>query len=233
MTADETCDRVRELIPELAIGVASGEERAQALSHLAGCKDCRRELEEMAQVADELLLLAPEREPSIGFESRVLDQLTGLAVTRPRRWRAVALGVAASLALAALSAGLVYRATDGDRLLAAQYREVLRRFDGEYFQSAALTGSPSGADGQVFGYQGSPSWMFLIVPGQAETDVYRIKLETRSGRRIDLGSVEVTSSGGSWGKTIPVDLGEAARVWLKDGFGHVLQAQFAHWGDHH
>lgn len=232
MTADGSCERVRELLPELAVGVASGEERAQALAHLASCKECRRELEEMAQVADELLLLAPEREPSIGFETRVLDELTGLTVARPRRWRTVALGVAASLALAALSAGLVYRATGKDRLVAAQYRDVLRRFDGEYFQTAALVGSPSGADGQVFGYQGSPSWMFMIVPGQGQSGVYRIKLETRSGRRIDLGSVEVTASGGSWGKSIPVDLGDAARVWLRDGSGHVLQAQFAHWGDH-
>ena len=232
MTADETCAEVRELIPELAIGVASGDERARALQHLAGCKDCRRELEEMSRVADELLLVAPEREPSIGFESRVLDQLTSLNAPKRARWKAIALGVAASLVLAALSAGLVWRSTGKDRLLAAQYRSVLERFDGEYFQSAPLTGSPSGADGQVFGYQGSPSWMFVIVPGQDEPGVYRIKLETRSGRRLDLGSVGVTSSGGSWGKTIPVDLGETARVWLRDSSGDVLQAQFAHWDDH-
>lgn len=228
MTDRAECERVREVIPELAIGVASGEERADALRHLARCPDCRRELEQMSEVADELLLLAPGREPPIGFESRVLDEVTG--VRRPWRWRGVALAAAAAVALAALSAGIVYRSGSHDRLLAAQYRAVLTRFDGEYFQSASLEGSPSGAAGQVFGYQGSPSWLFVIVPAQSEAETYRITLETRGGRRLDLGSVTVDAGGGSWGRTIPVDLGDTARVWLRDGSGDVMHAQFAHWG---
>ena len=35
MSAD--CERLRELAPELALGIADGEERAWALEHLADC----------------------------------------------------------------------------------------------------------------------------------------------------------------------------------------------------
>ena len=69
------CARVRAGLPEVALGIADGEQRALALEHIAGCPDCRRELEELSSLADELIALAPEREPPTGFENRVLDRL--------------------------------------------------------------------------------------------------------------------------------------------------------------
>jgi hypothetical protein len=226
MTAESSCSDVRELIPELAIGIASGEDRARALQHLARCPECRRELEQMSEVADELLLLAPEREPPLGFETRVLGELAG---TKRKRRRGVVLGVAATLAAAALAGGVVYRSGSNDRLLAAEYREVLKKFDGRYFQTATLHGSPGEGSGQVFGYQGTPSWIFVLIPPQDETRTYTITLETRGGGHLDLGRVAVGSEGGSWGKAIPVDLGEAAGLWLEDAAGHALEARFPRW----
>src|SRR5262245_26309021 len=69
------CAATRELMPGLAAGVAPEEDRAAAARHLAGCPDCRRELESIAYVVDELLPLAPDREPPPGFEARVLARL--------------------------------------------------------------------------------------------------------------------------------------------------------------
>lgn len=226
MSGDRSCAEVRELVPELATGIASGEERARALQHLAHCADCRRELEQMSEVADELLLLAPDREPPIGFETRVVTQLGG---KRTRRWRGVALAAAAALVVGGVAGGAVYRSTSDDRLLAAEYREVLREFDGRYFQTATLHGSPSDAEGQVFGYQGEPSWIFMLIPPQQETRSYAITLETRSGEHLDLGRVQVGDDGGSWGGAIPVDLGATAGVWLEDDEGHALEARFPEW----
>jgi len=68
-----TCDETRALASELALGIADGAERAEALDHLAGCADCRRAVAELTEVTDELLLIAPEHEPPVGFESRVLS----------------------------------------------------------------------------------------------------------------------------------------------------------------
>jgi anti-sigma factor RsiW len=80
---------MRELAPEIALGVLDGEQRAEALRHLATCADCRREVEQLSQVADELVMLAPVQEPPAGFESRVVEAI-GLRPQprRARRWTA-------------------------------------------------------------------------------------------------------------------------------------------------
>ena len=69
------CAPTREALPELALGIADGEQRALALVHIAHCPECRRALEELASLADELVALTPQREPPPGFENRVLDRL--------------------------------------------------------------------------------------------------------------------------------------------------------------
>jgi hypothetical protein len=79
MTAEMGCDQVRELASELALGIAAGEERDRALRHLSGCPGCRRLVAELSSVGDELLLLAPRRQPPPEFESRVLADLGQLA----------------------------------------------------------------------------------------------------------------------------------------------------------
>jgi hypothetical protein len=70
-----TCAEFRDLAAEVALGLVAGEERSQALNHLAGCAGCRFALDELLRVADTLLLLSPGVEPEIGFESRVIDRL--------------------------------------------------------------------------------------------------------------------------------------------------------------
>ena len=77
------CAAIREALPELALGIADGEQRALALEHIAHCPDCRHELEQLSSVADELIALTPQREPPPGFENRVLGRLE-LRQPRPR-----------------------------------------------------------------------------------------------------------------------------------------------------
>ena len=79
---DERCDELREPVAELALGIASGEQRARVLDHTGRCASCQRLLGELALVGDELLLLAPEHEPPPGFEVRVIERLG-----RPRKRR--------------------------------------------------------------------------------------------------------------------------------------------------
>ena len=47
--ADLPCEDVRELAPELALGLLTGEERAEALAHLEGCDGCRAEVASLAK----------------------------------------------------------------------------------------------------------------------------------------------------------------------------------------
>ena len=87
------CGDVRELAPELALGIVGGPERADALQHASECGPCRALIGELAEAADALTLLAPESEPPPGFEERVLA-----ALKAPRRvcmWSAIAMTEAA------------------------------------------------------------------------------------------------------------------------------------------
>src|ERR1700743_96923 len=83
------CAETWQTLPELALGIADGEQRAAAVEHLAGCPDCRHELEELSAIADALLALVPEREPPPGFEDRVLQRLSAQPARTllPRRRR--------------------------------------------------------------------------------------------------------------------------------------------------
>src|SRR5262245_60291222 len=134
------CEAIREIFPEVAMGVASGEARAGAMAHLVGCPDCRRELEEVTATVDELLLLAPEHEPPAGFETRVLNALDDRA---PRRHllRTSLVLAAAFILVAAIAASFVWVRSANDRDLADQYRHTLAVADGTNFRAADLTAS--------------------------------------------------------------------------------------------
>jgi hypothetical protein len=212
--ASRRCSDTWETLPELALGIADGEQRALALEHLASCANCRRELEELSAIADDLLALAPEREPPPAFEARVLERLTARhAPARPPRLRLRRLGFAgAVLAGAAAAAIAVTLAYAPDHRLATQYRAALDGAHGKYFQSARLR-SPDGARvGTVFAYEGSPSWLFYVLGGRYSTGLYREQLVTRSGRTVNLQPFRLASA--SWGVAIPVPLRDVALVRL-------------------
>jgi hypothetical protein len=210
MTAEMGCDQVRELAPELALGIATGEERGTALRHLSGCAGCRQLVAELSSVGDELLSLAPAQEPPPGFESRVLGRLAEpprrrrrQPLARPRRWLAVA---AAVVLATALTGGSVLLATAGDRRLADGYRAVLRQGQGSFFAAAPLQGS-QGRVGTVYGYQGQPSWvMVTLQPSVPEEGRFQVQVVTRDGRYLALGDAVLGGAKGAWGGQLPVDL---------------------------
>ncbi|HEX2467146.1 MAG TPA: zf-HC2 domain-containing protein [Solirubrobacterales bacterium] len=217
MTDGPGCERVRELAPELALGIADGEERAEALEHLARCPDCRRYLSELSASADELLLLAPSHEPPAGFEQRVRAQIVP---RRGRRWRRALAPVAAAAAAALVAAAGVWMATDSDRELADRYAETLATANGDYFAAAPLEGAGGRRLGTVFGYEGNPSWcMVVIEPGEGAplpSGTYEMQLVTEDGRRIPWGALEVEDGTGSAGHAMELDYHELAEMRLVD-----------------
>src|SRR5258708_2208106 len=110
-----TCEELRPLAPELALNAVSGTERATALAHLVGCGSCQEYVEELAAIADGLLLLAPEDDAPPGFESKVLKRGPTMRSVR-RRWAVAAAGIAAALLVAAGVGGAVVRQVDQHRL---------------------------------------------------------------------------------------------------------------------
>jgi len=208
------CTVTREAMAELALGIADGEQRALVLEHAAGCSDCRRELQQLSSLGDDLIALAPHREPPAGFESRVLDRI-GVRHTKRRRppcrlrRLALAAAVPAAAAATALAMSVSY---SSDRQLAAQYRAALRGAHGTYFQSAGLHAPAGQVTGIVFAYEGSPSWLFYVLDGRHSSDQYEEEIITRSGRAITLPPFRVVNQ--TWGISTPVPVRDIARVKL-------------------
>jgi hypothetical protein len=220
MNADMGCAQVREIAPDLAIGIADGQERDAALRHTATCSSCRALVADLSSTADELLLLAPEREPPAGFESRTVARLGNL---ERRRRGARALAIAASFVLAvAIGAGAVLMATSGDRRLAASYRDVLSVGQGSFFAAAPLRG-PEGSEGTVFGYDGRPSWLFATVHlPTTGPERLEVTLTTRDGRRVSLGSAVLGGGHDTWGTSMPVELSAIQQLRFEDDEGRAV-----------
>lgn len=222
---DARCTDIRALLPELALGIADGEDRAVALEHLSTCSECRRELADLSATADDLLALAPAVEPPAGFEGRVLK---GLRVREPRtrrRWRRRRLGVvSAAIGAAAATAVAMTLVYSGDHRLASQYQAALRDAHGQYFASARLRTQDGATGGVVFGYQGSPSWLFFVIRGQHDRGRYTERLVTRTGRSISLPPFRLVS--GSWGVATPIPVRDIAAVQLvRRDTGTMLRAR--------
>jgi hypothetical protein len=224
-----SCDETRDLAAEIALGIADGEERAEALRHLSTCEKCRRVVGQLSLVADELLVLAPVQEPPAGFESRVVDAM-GLEKPPPRRrsarwlsprWLAPRIGPA--LAAAAVTAGVLVGVYHDDHQTAEQYRGVLDEAGGRYFQAGPLQDETGARGGVAFGYEGSPSWLLVTVNPAHRDDVKTAELVTRDGRAIPLRSFELDRRG-SWGGAIPVKLYRVDHVrLLGERPGEILQ----------
>jgi hypothetical protein len=219
------CDEVRDLAPDIALGIADGEERAEALRHLATCDDCRHAVEQLSQVADELLLVAPVQEPPPGFESRVVKALGHGRPPRRRLVRRLTLRVGPALAAAAVTAAALIAVYSDDRQTAERYRETLEQAGGQSFQAQPMRDKTGERAGVAFGYQGRPSWMLVTVYPAFRDAVTSGELVTTDGRTIPLAGFELDRRQGTWGGAIPVDLHDVRSIrLLGDDPGEVLEA---------
>jgi hypothetical protein len=223
--SSQRCSEIRELLPELALGILGGEDRARALDHIAGCGTCEASLADYSRVADDVLLLTPQQEPPIGFEERVIQRLRR---DRPApRARKVAALLAAAAVLAALGAGGVFIATRNDRMLANGYVRALREAGGTEFRAAKLLTTEGNNVGQVFAYEGNPSWVYVIVKAPASETRYRITGFDQSGGSVDLGRMTLADTQADWARTTTMKLSHLRLVRLISEDGRiVLEAKF-------
>ena len=119
---------------------------------------------------------------------------------------------------------------DGDAVRALapdldQYRSALENVGGEYFQAVRLRDDRQRTVGQVFGYQGRPSWLFVVVYRPFRDPPVSGTLTTKDGRTIDLGELDLDSRQARWGDAIPLPLRDVASIRLVDRDGDVSQAR--------
>ena len=222
---EATHDEVRELAPELALGIAAGEQRARALAHIASCTECRTLVDELSRAADSMLLIAPQKEPPIGFEAQAVTRVRGL---RPRHRLRLA---AAFTSVAFIAIGLTWivmqAATARDRDLADRYLALLEgRSQGELFATSLRT-ADGGRAGHVFAYEGSSNWIFVVVTAETGNGIHDIVLTPRAqvaGSQV--GRVRLVDGRGSWGSTTGLDL-RGLRIQLVNGEGKpAFEARF-------
>ena len=60
---------------ELALGVLTGRERAEALAHLGHCAACQENVRQLMMKGEQLVQLLPAKEPPPGFDTRVMERL--------------------------------------------------------------------------------------------------------------------------------------------------------------
>ena len=214
MSTEADCHEIRGLTAEVALGVADGEDRARVLDHVVDCSECRHELEDLTALADDLVVLAPEHEPPLGFELRTVRGLQPKR-RRRRRWRVPAVAfAAAALAATTATASVLFLVRD-DRRLAGEYRATLSEANGTAFRAVPLRNTAGGKAGTAFVYEGAPSWMLVTVDSSSPAS--QAELVTRDGRTVSLPAFTLSSR--SWGGVLPLDARQVAAIHLLDATG--------------
>jgi hypothetical protein len=197
-----SCAEFHDSAAELALGVLTGRERAEALAHLDHCEACREHVRQLTTTGEELLGLLPFAEPPAGFETRVMDRL-GLAASAPqplrhRGWRP-AWGHGFSprrvLAAAAVVVAVLGAALGGWGLHASTAPAA---------SSALKAGTLVAASdhdhvGQVFVYNGETRWMYMTVDLESGNDTVICQLVGANGHITTVGSFRLADGYGSWG----------------------------------
>ena len=223
-----TCAEVETLAPELALGTIDGAERAAVLSHLAGCGKCRELADQLAGVADGLLLLAPPAEPPPGFESRVLSRLASPAATeatarrarplrgatagRPARRPPRALvGIAAVALVAALAGGGLALLGGGPDRAGAEVQTALSKDDEGQWTCRAVA------------YGTDPGWVFVALDRTDGANRTFAVEARRAGDAtpISLGNLTLRDGHGSLATQLQVSASELRSIRMFDDTGRV------------
>jgi Putative zinc-finger len=230
------CSQLRDMAPEVALGLVTGEERAVALAHLEGCAACRAEVASLAGVADELLLIGPEEPPPEGFDRRVLARLTEVRAaeapsaarrqgpahrhrrTRLRRpdGRRLAVGAALSAAAAAVVLVAAVVAIRDDPAAPTEERAEMTTGVGEVVGTATVR-------------SGDPATVAVDVPGWEEAvpagATYWLAVEMDDGSRT---MTHIGTDATWWEVSLEGDADEVASVSVLDGEGWVwCSAEFS------
>ena len=223
MTTKLPCEEARELAAEMALGTLAGDERVRLIPHLSTCSECRTLVEELSEIVDSMLLLGPEREPPAGFESAFLAQFKAPARRNRMRWVVTA---AAASVVALVAAGAVWVATSEERNLGESYQHALDEANGKYFGVKPLRSMQGTKVGNVFAYEGQPSWVFVVFEDSVVAGDYDAEVTMRDGERSALGPLTIDEDALTWGADLEGSLHDVAAVTFMADDGGMLEARF-------
>jgi hypothetical protein len=222
-----TCLGVRELLPELAIGVLAPAERDEVERHLRWCAGCRKEASELGQAAATFAFaLAPVPVPQ-GLGEQIVERVRHVAGRpgTPRRARTTAASIVAamvavaSLGWGAVMAGRAERFEDRAERLERENQEAIERFvtairnvvppgqdlPEEQFHLGPLAPTADGQGGGAVLQLVSPNFLdfsMVIVNGLDPQGTnrlpYRVQLLNAAGQVLRAGRItELDGDGGA------------------------------------
>jgi len=235
------CARYGSELAELALGIATGRERAEALAHVEQCPICQAEMERLSLAADSMLEVIPGIEPPLGFEVRLAERLgTGRGARRHRRaglseWRwgqrRLSLVLASLLALVALGAG-----AGAGWLMRGRSPAVARSSFGTVAGGRVVTQSlmsKGRAVGSVAVYStgrtqasGQANWLFMSLDVGSWTGQASCEITLFDGHKILLGTFWLDHGYGAWGVGLAPGAANVASALVLGPKGVLASAEF-------
>ena len=219
------CEEFADVAAELALGVLTGRERAQALAHLDRCDACRAEIRQLTQTGEELLGLLPTAEPPAGFETRVLARI-GLEApapapaTRSRTWKLPRwsagrpVGITRRmLATAAVVVALAVAVVGGWGLHSATSTPAAS----SQLTSATFTSAGHQTAGKIFLYNGTQRWLYMSVDLSSVDGQVICQVVGKDGHVTTVGSFWLSNGSGYWGSPAPAGALAGARLVAANG----------------
>lgn len=209
------CAHLHDVAADLVFGMTSAAERAAALRHLRHCPDCRREVRELTETADELLLLAPAADPPPGFEARVFKALEPLenapALRQPRtrrmRWPSHRTGLlltaAALLAVAMLSVSTLVPRPGGGTATSGVRSTMAAAFVG-----------PTGAEVGAALLMAGPRPYLTVSVTSVNARAYRVMVDRAGAPSEQVGIAPAVGGVCTWARMLPVPYAAVRAVRL-------------------
>ncbi len=187
------CDQYADDLAELALGVLTGRDRVQVLSHVESCPRCAEELEQLSRVADTVVQAAPEVEPPMGFEVRLFERM-GVADLRTRRRRLrpslwVPAVAAAAAAAVALGLGLSLSSPPAPTSTAPSHHTPV--------VSADLVENGETV-GHVVAFGGARPWMSMMLADSTARGTVNCVVVTDDGVTHHVGTFVARQGYGAW-----------------------------------
>ena len=242
------CAEFADAAAELALGVQTGRERAQALAHLDQCEACRENVRQLTVTGEELVGLLPAIEPPAGFETRVMERL-GLGTPAPSPAPGPARQLSPARRFGLKLAGWIGGGWTGRggvshprRILAAAAVAVAVIVAGlggwglhgttspptaSALSSATLLTASHQTAGKIYFYDAGSRWLYMSVnipsgSGAVDDGTVICQVEGPDGHVTTVGSFRLTGGYGYWGSPDPVTSGTLTGARLVTTTGTVL-----------
>jgi hypothetical protein len=220
------CDAFSDNLAELALGILTGRERAATLAHVDACSRCAEELEQLSHAADSVVSVAPELEPTMGFEVRLFERM-GLAETPvapsvipsgrridPLRWvaRSPRWALVVAAAAVALIIGLSVGWSAGSGQTGGSGAEVAT---GNFVSNGSTVGS-------VHTYGGSRPWMIVTLADSWTDGKVTCEVVTADGVTHRVGTFTAKDGYGAWGAPLRVAPQDVRKAEVVSASGKVI-----------